>query len=117
MKTFYLYDNNEQILREVLADDDIELLPLFYKFLECERVDMPYLANGISIVCDDMGLLRQPKNLNFIYDKDGKLHKYVGKMMFVSIDEDGETIGLSENQIAYMKEISIKSVPIEDILY
>lgn len=118
MRTFYLYDNNEQILKEVLVDEDKETLPVFYDSLECELIDMPYFTNGIYIVCDDMGLMKQPKNINFIYDTSNIQHRYVGKMMFVSIDEDGETIGLNEAQIAYLKEhVAIKTVPIELALH
>lgn len=118
METFYLYDNNQQLLKEVLTEDETNLLPTFYDYLECELIDMPYFDKGIYIVCDDMGLLKQPQNINFVYDEHQTKHTFVGKMMFVSIDSDGATIGLDETQIAYMKEkVTIKTVPIEEVLH
>ena len=62
---------------------------------------------GIDIFADDEGLLKDnPKTTLIITDKKNRmkiLTCLVGNLIFVSHDDEGSTLGLTDEQIAFIK--------------
>ena len=62
---------------------------------------------GIDIFADDEGLLKaNPKVSLFVTDKKNRmkvLTELVGNLIFVSHDDKGSTLGLTDEQIAFIK--------------
>ena len=62
---------------------------------------------GIDIFADDEGLLKaDPKTTLIITDKKNRmkvLTTLVGNLIFVSHDDEGSTLGLTDEQIAFIK--------------
>ena len=63
--------------------------------------------NGIDIFADDEGLLKaNPKTTLIITDKKNRmkvLTALVGNLIFVSHDDEGNTLGLTGAQVAFIK--------------
>ena len=63
--------------------------------------------NGIDIYADDEGLLKvDPKTTLIITDKKNRMKVLmclVGNLIFVSHDDEGNTLGLTDEQIAFIK--------------
>ena len=63
--------------------------------------------NGIDIYADDEGLLKaDPKTTLIITDKKNRmkvLTALVGNLIFVSHDDEGNTLGLTGSQVAFIK--------------
>ena len=63
--------------------------------------------HGIDIFADDEGLLKaDPKTTLIITDKKNRmkvLTTLVGNLIFVSHDDEGSTLGLTDEQIAFIK--------------
>ena len=63
--------------------------------------------HGIDIFADDDGLLKtDPKTTLIITDKKNRmkvLTTLVGNLIFVSHDDEGSTLGLTDEQIAFIK--------------
>ena len=64
--------------------------------------------HGIDIFADDEGLLKaDPKTTLIITDKKNRmkvLTTLVGNLIFVSHDDEGSTLGLTDEQIVFIKE-------------
>ena len=64
-------------------------------------------AQGIDIFADDEGLLKNnPKTTLLVTDKKTRikvLTSLVGNLIFVSHDDEGNTLGLTDEQIAFIK--------------
>ncbi len=62
---------------------------------------------GIDIFADDEGLLKaDPKTTLIITDKENRmkvLTALVGNLIFVSHDDEGNTLGLTDDQIKFIK--------------
>ena len=62
----------------------------------------------IDIYADDEGLLKaDPKTTLIITDKENRmkvLTSLVGNLIFVSHDDEGNTIGLTDNQIKFIED-------------
>ena len=67
-----------------------------------------FAENRIDIFADDEGLLKaDPKTTLIITDKENRmkvLTALVGNLVFVSHDDEGNTLGLTEDQIMFIKE-------------
>ena len=65
-------------------------------------------AQGIDIFADDEGLLKNnPKTTLLVTDKKTRikvLTSLVGNLIFVSHDDEGNTLGLTDEQIAFIKK-------------
>ena len=86
-------------------------LDFFYKELECDCIDIPYVSNElykrkIDMVIDDEGKLVDKKPTVVIVDKDDKiLDVVVGNIAFCSINDEGQSIGLNNEQIEYINSL------------
>lgn len=66
------------------------------------------IENDIHIWYDDNGRIDKPENPIFnLYDGEGKLiyPNLAGDLYFTSFDENGETIGLTEEQVKIVENI------------
>ncbi|WP_193018660.1 DUF3846 domain-containing protein [Staphylococcus equorum] len=105
MRIFYVYDNKKKELKEMNAHESVNEMNVFYQIIGCDLVEMPYLNHGISIVCDEEGLLKKPSDINQIRDlSTGNTLDITGKLIFISTNDEGETVGLNQEQIGYLKE-------------
>ena len=63
--------------------------------------------HGVDIFADDEGLLKpNPKTTLIITDKKNRMKVLtclVGNLIFVSHDDEGNTLGLTDKQIAFIK--------------
>ena len=77
----------------------------YYEELEDHGIDI--FADGIDIFADDEGLLKaDPKTTLIITDKKNRmkvLTALVGNLIFVSHDDEGNTLGLTGSQVAFIK--------------
>ena len=66
------------------------------------------VENRIDIFADDEGLLKSdPKTTLIITDKENRmkvLTALVGNLVFVSHDDEGNTLGLTDDQIKFIKD-------------
>ena len=66
------------------------------------------VENRIDIFADDEGLLKaDPKTTLIITDKENRmkvLTALVGNLVFVSHDDEGNTLGLTDEQIVFIKD-------------
>lgn len=113
MNTFYLYDNSKQKLEAVNAHETVNTLNLFYNIIDCRLVETAPIADRIYAVVDEEGLLKNPIDVNEIEEIETKQRMHlVGKIVFVAIDEEGKTVGLSPEEQDYIKnEIKITTLP------
>ena len=87
-------------------------LDFFYKELECDCIDIPYVSNElykrkIDMVIDDEGKLVGKEPTAVIVDKDDKiLDVVVGNIAFCSTNDEGQSIGLNSEQIEYVNSLT-----------
>ncbi|MBU9783049.1 DUF3846 domain-containing protein [Staphylococcus aureus] len=114
MRTFYMYSEKTQSLTTINAHETVDTLKLFYQIIGCNIVEMVYLDHGITIVVDEEGLLKNPIDINVIKEKKtNQTMQMTGNMIFIAIDEYGQTVGLNEKQMKYIeKELEIVTIPI-----
>jgi hypothetical protein len=74
-------------------------------------ITMPHLSDElynmyIDIVADDEGLLKpNPKvSLAFVNEDGSPRHFLVGNILFVGYNDEGETLGLTEDQIKFLHD-------------
>ena len=84
-------------------------LEQMYKVISCSSVDCVSLPKGIDIWTDDEGLLKSDSAvINYVIrendESDGFELHLAGKSLFLSTDEDGNTIGLSNEQIDWVQK-------------
>ncbi|WP_436867951.1 DUF3846 domain-containing protein [Mammaliicoccus sciuri] len=109
-----LYDNKTQTFTQVKMNEKDIPLELMYELIDCDMIELVSLTNDIDIFVDECGLLKNFTDINILHDlKTGFQHQMTGKMLFVTADEeDGSTIGLSDEQVKYIKDnVVIKTIP------
>ena len=86
-------------------------LEYMYKYIQCDMVDVVEIAEGIDIWVDDNGLFK-PGNTVLEYkikdNPDVVLH-LAGNALFLSSDDEGNSIGLTMEQLSWLgKQLSIR---------
>lgn len=84
-------------------------LEQMYKLIDCSSVDCVSLPKNIDIWTDDEGLLKSDSAvIHYVIrendESDGFELHLAGKSLFLSTDEDGNTIGLSNEQIDWVQK-------------
>lgn len=86
---------------EVIDIDDE--LDAFYDKLDCSCIDIVSRVIGekrYDIMCDDEGLLKDAPKISAINDMGQPM--FVGNLMFFNVDEAGELVGLSDEDVEYI---------------
>lgn len=112
MKVILLNVNDEKV--EII---DIEpKLEAYYKALDCDCIDIVERKIGkkwFDIVCDDEGLLKERPKISAINDMGEVM--LVGNLMFCKHDDEGDTVGLTDEEIThiqkYIQKISTTAFP------
>lgn len=101
MKTLLLDVFSEKV--EVIdVEDDLQA---FYDRLDCTCIDIVQRKIGrkwFDVMCDDEGLFRDPQKISAI-DNYGR-PMLVGSLMFFHNDGEGNLVGLSDEDIKYIKD-------------
>ncbi|WP_341775887.1 DUF3846 domain-containing protein [Staphylococcus hyicus] len=117
MKYFYLYKHQAREGHVIKLSKDIvknNLFDEFYKLVGCRILERIPLTNNIDILCDEEGLLRYPVDINIIKDmNNGREVKITGDFVLATINVDGKYDGLNNDQLNYLKNINITTVPIK----
>lgn len=78
------------------------------------HLEVVELPNGIDLWLNEEGLLEQ-LSVNVLTVADGQvLHTIVGNVFFAGHNDEGETIGLTDQQIAWLK---VKMQPVGEVGY
>lgn len=119
-----IYKNNECDLVSNLVEfkDGNSNLEFYYKELECDTIDIPYISEKlakrkIDIIIDDNGKLSFKPPVAILI-REGKVFDFIaGDFMFASVDENGRTIGLTQEQIDYIKTLKYSKMQFNDEMY
>ena len=74
------------------------------------RIEIPYRSeelykNGIDMVINEEGKIANLENSLFILDKNNKILDIIaGSILFCGVGEEGASIGLTDEQIKFIKE-------------
>lgn len=105
MKTLVLNVYENRLYEMELSDRADDRLGEFYKALDCNCIDMVERKIGrkyFTVVCDDEGLFREDARISAINNLGGVM--LVGNLAFVNVDDNGYTVGLSRDEINYIKK-------------
>lgn len=110
-KTMLLLTENSHELKEVTLtryhDISSELTEI-YRFLNCRTIDCTTTKIGTRIydvICDDEGLLKD----NVIFTLfEGEEPRISGNMLLTQYNIEGENIGLSQEDINYIRKHKIE---------
>ena len=105
MKSLVLDVYENRLYETEFSDHLAERLSELYKALDCSCIDMVERKIGrkyFTIVCDDEGLLREDVKISAINNLGGVM--LVGNLAFVNVDDNGYTVGLSRDEINYIKK-------------
>ena len=100
-----LVDVNADEIKEVQCEDKLES---FYKLLGCDFIDIQERKIGnflYDVICDDEGLLKNGCKIS-AFDKNFE-PMFVGNLLLVNYDEEGNTQSLSQEQIGDVKKYTI----------
>ena len=86
-----------------------DTLNQMYKLIDCSSVDCVSLPKNIDIWTDDEGLLKSDSAvIHYLVREDDESDGFelhlAGKSLILSADEDGNTIGLSNEQIHWVQK-------------
>lgn len=116
MKNFYLYKHQVQKGHLIKVSKEIvktNLFDEFYKLLGCRIIERVCLTDTIDILCDEEGLLRYPVDINIIKDMNtGREVHITGNFIFATVNEQGEYDGLNHDQLHYLKNVKVTTIPI-----
>ena len=86
-------------------------LEYMYKYIQCDMVDVVEIAEGIDVWVDDNGLFK-PGNIVLEYkikDNPDVVFHLAGNALFLSSDDEGNSIGLTMEQLSWLgKQLSIR---------
>lgn len=83
----------ETVSRVTLVDTKLQT---FRTLLDCDIITMAGLADGVDMILDDEGLLKDSKSQ--AYFKMGiNSQPFAGKALVVGTDDEGNTVSLPEN--------------------
>lgn len=83
----------ETVSKVTLVDTKLQT---FRTLLGCDIITMAGLANGIDMILDDEGLLKDSESQAFFKIGIGS-QPFAGKALVVATDDQGETVSLPEN--------------------
>lgn len=124
MENVIVYKNNDgKLIKNLIELEDKGLnLDFYYKELECDTIDIPYISEKLAkrkivIIIDDNGKLSF-KPPAAILIREGKVFDFIaGDFMFASVDENGRTIGLTQEQIDYIKTLKYSKMRFNDEIH
>ena len=77
----------------------------YYNLIDCDCIDIVTRKVGdtyFDIICDDEGLLKDNPRVTAV-DTEGN-PMLVGNLIFSHTDEDGETVGVTDEEIALIRD-------------
>ena len=83
----------ETVSQVTLADTKFQTLRTL---IDCEIITMTGLANGVDMILDDEGLLKDSNSQAYFKFGIGS-QPFAGKALIVGTDNEGETVSLPEN--------------------
>ena len=83
----------ETVSQVTLVDAKLQTLK---NLIECEIITMTGLANGVDMILDDEGLLKDSNSQAYFKFGIGS-QPFAGKALIVGTDDEGETVSLPEN--------------------
>jgi len=83
----------ETVSQVTLVDTKLQT---YYNLLGCSLITMTGLANGIDMILDDEGLLKDSESQAYFKFGIGS-QPFAGKALIVGTDDEGETVSLPEN--------------------
>lgn len=98
--TCYLVDVENREYNSITLDGSLDS---YYNALDCDCFDIVRRKIGgkyFDIMCDDEGLLKD-KPVPSAYDSDGNV-AFVGNLLVVKHDKSGNTVSLTNNEIAHI---------------
>ena len=111
---FLVWNGRELSAREkdeITLEDEQEIVGGWIELLPLGTLD----DNGIQAFCNDEGKLMGLAPTALLgTEEDGFFKPYdfvAGNIMFAGFDEDGETIGLTDEQIELIRGMFVKVVP------
>ena len=109
MEKVLVLNVKEQTFKEVELPKDFRG---FYPLLDCGTFDIVNRRVGgkrFDVYCDDEGILKTGNPVSaIIKDEDGLKPMLFGNLVFTRTNRDGETIGISDNDIEAIKAHSRK---------
>ncbi|WP_426704519.1 DUF3846 domain-containing protein [Staphylococcus shinii] len=114
MYEFLIYEYETKALKTISMNSERNFLTFAYRSIRCEWVEYATLTPSIDIIVDEEGGLKNHKVINTIYDKQtDRLQFLFGNLLFAGID-NGQTKGLSKEQIKYIKDnVIVDTIPVE----
>lgn len=111
MEQYILIDGSSLSVKKVESNEDIGL-ELMYKEIECARVDVAQLTDEIDLWVDDEGLMKSGTKA-WRLDYKGNMVELAGKILVSSRDNEGSSIGLSDEQVEDIKNnLTVKPIGI-----
>ena len=105
-----LLDTSAMLMKTVFFEEDFGLEDM-YNHVGCDHLDIVRLPERIDIWVDDEGLLKSGNIVMQYQLKDiGEPLHLAGNALFLSYDDEGNTIGLTNDQIMWIAE-NIEFVP------
>lgn len=83
----------ETVSQVTLVDTKLQT---YYNLLGCDLITMAGLANGVDMILDDEGLLKDQKTQAYFKMGIGS-QPFAGKALIVGTDEEGNTVSLPES--------------------
>lgn len=83
----------ETVSNVTLVDTKLET---YYNLLGCSLITMAGLADGVDMILDDEGLLKDSKSQAYFKIGIGS-QPFAGKALIVGTDEEGNTVSVPEN--------------------
>ena len=83
----------ETVSQVILADTKLQTLRTL---INCEIITMTGLADGVDMILDDEGLLKDSNSQGYFKLGIGS-QPFAGKALIVGTNEEGETVSLHEN--------------------
>ena len=110
MKMAFLDVKNGKELQVVDIADELKE---YYRLIDCSTIDITMRKVGSTaydIICDDEGLLKSDPIVSMISDKyhDKPEPMLVGNLLFAHHDTEGNMTGLTDEEIADIKDHEVK---------
>jgi len=83
----------ETVSQVTLADTKLQTLK---NLIECEIITMTGLADGVDMILDDEGLLKDSESQAYFKFGIGS-QPFAGKALIVGTNDEGETVSVPEN--------------------
>ena len=84
---------NETVSQVTLVDTKLQTIRTL---IDCEIITMTGLANGVDMILDDEGLLKDSESQAYFKFGIGS-QPFAGKALIVGTDDEGNTVSIPEN--------------------